>query len=121
MPRLHEDPDRFAEALSFTEAETTFPARLLEKDYYCTVLLQYLSGRVPRLVFKGGTCLAKVHANFFRLSEDLDFVISVAAESTRTERRKLISPIPVLRASDFAEFDVERAFRLVVEMADRLR
>ena len=68
MPRLHEDPDRFAEALSFTEAETTFPARLLEKDYYCTVLLQYLSGRVPRLVFKGGTCLAKVHANFFRLS-----------------------------------------------------
>ena len=93
MPRLHEDPDRFAEALSFTEAETTFPARLLEKDYYCTVLLQHLSGRVPRLVFKGGTCLAKVHANFFRLSEDLDFVIPVAAESTRAERRKLISPM----------------------------
>jgi predicted nucleotidyltransferase component of viral defense system len=93
MPRLHEDSDRFAEALSFTEAETTFPARLLEKDYYCTVLLQYLSGRAPRLVFKGGTCLAKVHANFFRLSEDLDFVIPVAEESTRTERRKLISPM----------------------------
>lgn len=93
MPRLHEDPDRFGEALNFTEAETTFPARLLEKDYYCTVLLQCLSGRASRLVFKGGTCLAKVHANFFRLSEDLDFVIPVAAESTRTERRKLISPM----------------------------
>jgi len=93
MLRLHEDRDRFGEALSFTEAETTFPARLVEKDYYCTVLLEYLSGKAPGLVFKGGTCLAKVHAAFFRLSEDLDFVIPVAAESTRTERRKLISPI----------------------------
>lgn len=93
MLRLHEDRDRFGEALSFTEAETTFPARLVEKDYYCTLMLEYLSGKVPRLVFKGGTCLAKVHANFFRLSEDLDFVVPVATDSTRTERRKLISPM----------------------------
>jgi len=93
MLRWHEDRDRFGEALSFTEAETMFPARLVEKDYFCTALLEYLSGKAPGLVFKGGTCLAKVHANFFRLSEDLDYVIPVAAESTRTERRKLISPM----------------------------
>jgi predicted nucleotidyltransferase component of viral defense system len=93
MLRLHEDQDHFGEALSFTEAETTFSARLVEKDYYCTVLLDYLAGKVPSLVFKGGTCLAKVHANFFRLSEDLDFVIPVVEDITRTERRKLIAPM----------------------------
>ncbi len=93
MLRLHEDEARFGEALSFTEAETTSSARLVEKDYYSTVLLEYLAGKVGSLVFKGGTCLAKVHANFFRLSEDLDFVIPVTAGHPRTERRKQIAPM----------------------------
>lgn len=92
MLRLHEDRERFGEALNFTEAETNFPARLVEKDYFCTVILEYLAVRVPGLVFKGGTCLAKIHANFFRLSEDLDFVIPVTTGSARSERRKLIAP-----------------------------
>ena len=93
MLRLHEDRERFGEALNFTEAETNFPARLVEKDYFCTVILEYLAARVPDLVFKGGTCLAKIHANFFRLSEDLDFVIPVTTSSARTRRRKLIAPV----------------------------
>ena len=93
MLGLHEDRDRFGEALSFTEAELRFPARLVEKDYYCTVLLEYLAGKAPGLVFKGGTCLAKVHTNFFRLSEDMDFVIPVAEDTSRTERRKLMFPV----------------------------
>lgn len=57
MLRLHEDPDRFGDALNFTEAETTFAARLVEKDYYCTIMLDYLAAKAPGLVFKGGTCL----------------------------------------------------------------
>jgi predicted nucleotidyltransferase component of viral defense system len=93
MLRLHEDRERFGEALNFTEAETHFPARLVEKDYFCTVILEYLAVQVPELVFKGGTCLAKIHANFFRLSEDLDFVIPVTNSSARSERRKLIAPV----------------------------
>ena len=95
MLELHEDRDRFGEALSFTEAELRFPARLVEKDYYCTVLLEYLAGKVTGLVFKGGTCLAKVHTHFFRLSEDLDFVIPVTEDTSRTERRELVSPVKV--------------------------
>jgi len=47
-----------------------FPA--CGEGYFCTVLLQYLSAAEPQLVFKGGTCLAKVHDEFFRMSEDLD-------------------------------------------------
>ncbi len=93
MLRLHEDPARFVESLNYTEAELMFSSRLVEKDYYCTVLLEHLSGKVPSLVFKGGTCLAKVHADFFRLSEDLDFMIPVAAEGTRPARRRQVSPL----------------------------
>jgi hypothetical protein len=37
-------------------------------------------------VFKGGTCLAKVNTEFYRLSEDLDFVIPMSCDATRAER-----------------------------------
>jgi predicted nucleotidyltransferase component of viral defense system len=58
LVRAHEDRDMFLEAVSFTAAETGFSARLVEKDYFCTVLLQYLA-ETEALVFKGGTCLAR--------------------------------------------------------------
>lgn len=77
----------FLEALNFTMAHTGFSPRLIEKDYFCTVLLQYLA-TTGVLVFKGGTCLAKVHAEFYRLSEDLDFVIPMPCDATRAERRR---------------------------------
>jgi len=83
--RAHEDPDMFREAVNFTAAETGFSARLVEKDYFCTVLLQYLT-KAGTLVFKGGTCLAKVHAEFYRLSEDLDFVIPTPCDAARAAR-----------------------------------
>ncbi len=84
----HEDPEFFAAALSFTAKETTFSARLVEKDYFCTVLLEYLTAVGNALVFKGGTYLAKIHADFYRLSEDLDFVVSMPVDSSRAERSK---------------------------------
>jgi predicted nucleotidyltransferase component of viral defense system len=43
---------------------------------------------VPALVFKGGTCLANVHAGFFRLSEDLDFSIPMSRDASRAQRSK---------------------------------
>jgi len=82
----HEDPDLFREALNFTAAETAFAPRLIEKDYFCTVLLEYLAAASDVLVFKGGSCLAKVHAEFYRLSEDLDFVIPTPTDATRAGR-----------------------------------
>jgi len=39
-------------------------------------LLEYLAASEPGLTFKGGTCLARIHSDFCRLSEDLDFAIS---------------------------------------------
>ena len=92
--RVHEDLSLFRESVNFTTAETAFASRLIEKDYFCTVLLAYLAGVMDdRLVFKGGTCLAKVHADFYRLSEDLDFVIPVPVTSTRSQRSKLAAGV----------------------------
>ncbi len=89
--RVHEDAPLFREALNYTAAETSFSATLIEKDYYCTLLLRHLGKVEPELVFKGGTCLAKIHAGFYRLSEDLDFAISTPEDATRAERRRRIS------------------------------
>lgn len=84
--RAHEDRDWFLEAVNFTAATTGFSPRLIEKDYFCTILLQHLA-TAGTLVFKGGTCLAKVHGEFYRLSEDLDFVIPMSCDANCTERR----------------------------------
>ena len=89
--RLHEDVALFQEAVGFTAARTGFPARLLERDYFCTVLLAYLAD-VTRgeVVFKGGTCLAKVLTDFYRLSEDLDFTIPLPVDASRGTRRRRV-------------------------------
>jgi len=89
----HRDPAFFREAVSYTAAETGFIARLIEKDYFCTVLLQHLAAAGSTLVFRGGTCLAKVHAGFYRLSEDLDFVIPTPTTATRGERSRRAEPL----------------------------
>lgn len=90
MPiRWHlEDPDLLGEAIEFTARQTGFMPRLVEKDYFCSVVLEYLAARAERLTFKGGTCLAKIHGNLYRLSEDLDFSISTVPETTRGERSR---------------------------------
>jgi predicted nucleotidyltransferase component of viral defense system len=91
--RYHEDPDLFREAVNFTAAETAFAPRLIEKDYFCSLLLDYLAARDGSLTFKGGTCLTKVYAEFYRLSEDLDFAISTEADATRAQRSRLASGV----------------------------
>jgi predicted nucleotidyltransferase component of viral defense system len=87
--QAHKDPVFFREAVNFTAAQTRFLPRLIEKDYFCTLLLNYLIAADPTLVFKGGTCLAKVHADFYRLSEDLDFVIPTPHDASRAQRRNM--------------------------------
>jgi len=90
---IHQDLEFFRAAVTFTAATTGFQARLIEKDYFCSLLLQYLAEANGSLIFKGGTCLAKVLVDFYRLSEDLDFVIPMALDSTRTERSRQAAPM----------------------------
>lgn len=95
MPPIltHEDPEFFRSAVTFTAATTGFQPRLIEKDYFCSVLLKHLADANGSLIFKGGTCLAKVLVDFYRLSEDLDFVIPMAVDSTRAKRRRQAAPL----------------------------
>ena len=87
------DRDIFRESLAYTEATTGFPATLIEKDYYCSLILKHFFDRDTSLVFKGGTCLAKVYAGFYRLSEDLDMVIPVVSDISRDRRRTEVEPV----------------------------
>jgi predicted nucleotidyltransferase component of viral defense system len=88
MNNFHVQAEMFRDALALTRQQTGFAERLIEKDYFCTVLLEYLASASDELVFKGGTCLAKVHGDFYRLSEDLDFVLPIGADAPRSQRSK---------------------------------
>ena len=81
------DADIFQESLSYSEGVTGFTASLIEKDYYCSLILHHIFDRETKLVFKGGTCLSKVYADLYRLSEDLDLVIPVSVDTPRNQRR----------------------------------
>jgi len=114
VPALHADVQLFAEAVNFTAARTGFNPRLIEKDYFCTLLLAQLFRCVSdRLVFKGGTCLAKVHAGFYRLSEDLEFMVPLAGDATRGARRAAIEPIRAAVAGVHERVDV---FKVAVQL-----
>jgi len=90
----HEDAALFRDAVRFTAEESGFMPRLIEKDYFCTLLLDHLSrAGGAELVFKGGTCLTKIHSEFYRLSEDLDYTIPVAEDASRSERSSRVEPV----------------------------
>jgi predicted nucleotidyltransferase component of viral defense system len=93
--RTHRDEVLFREALTATAAATGFPSPLIERDYFCSVILQHLASRETPLVFKGGTCFAKVHTGFYRLSEDLDFGIPIEGGTSRAQRSRLARPLKV--------------------------
>jgi len=89
----HQDPELFRESVLYTAGVTGFNASLVEKDYYCSVILSYLyHSEENHLIFKGGTCLSKIHGDFYRLSEDLDFTISTKPGSSRAVRSKSVTP-----------------------------
>lgn len=90
----HDDKDAFVEAVRFTAGASQFSEALVEKDYFCSLVLgEIFSSDTHELVFKGGTLLNKAHAGFYRLSEDLDFSIHVPTDVTRAVRRAKMKPV----------------------------
>ncbi|MBI2889235.1 MAG: nucleotidyl transferase AbiEii/AbiGii toxin family protein [Nitrospirae bacterium] len=98
MPiRWHaDDPGLLVQAIELTARRTGFQPRLVEKDYFCSVVLEYLAACDADLTFKGGTSLAKVHGSFYRLSEDLDFSISTPLDASRKERSRRAEPLKLI-------------------------
>lgn len=74
-------------AVEFTAAKTGFQPALVEKDFWCSVVLGrlYAAGDCP-LVFKGGTLLSKAYVAFNRMSEDLDFTLPTGPDLKRGAR-----------------------------------
>ena len=55
----HNNVDKFRAAIEYTAATTGFRRELIEKDYFCSIVLAFLFSEETPLVFKGGTCLNK--------------------------------------------------------------
>ena len=72
-----------------------FRLEIVEKDYYLTLILNNIESHLsPKLIFKGGTLLNKIHHNYHRLSEDLDFTyLSKEELLSRFKRSRAIAPI----------------------------
>ena len=68
---------------------TGYKLKILEKDFYLTGLLSWISKELPDVSFKWWTCLNKIHFPYFRLSEDLDF--SLPLWDTTPSQRKAIA------------------------------
>ena len=89
--KYHNNTKLFREAIITTAEASGFRIDLVEKDYFCSLILDYLfSFDDTMLVFKGGTCLSKVYTDFYRMSEDLDFTIPTPLGTSRTLRRNSI-------------------------------
>lgn len=91
---LYNNQDEFRAHVEYTASQHAFRDELIEKDFLCSLVLKYLYQfeNMP-LVFKGGTLLTKVHSGFYRLSEDLDFSISIPSTANRKQRSDAIKPI----------------------------
>lgn len=90
---FYEKTDEFIAAIEYTTSRFGFRDILIEKDFLCSIVLMFLykNYKLP-ICFKGGTLLAKVHAGFYRLSEDLDFSIATPGSARRNERSALAKP-----------------------------
>ena len=70
------DDKELRELISVTKPHINITETVIEKDYYVTQVIHALSGIENdffRLIFAGGTCLAKAHKIVKRMSEDVDF------------------------------------------------
>jgi len=115
LKMLHSDKEEFLKILERSSAQTGFPLRLLEKDYYITVFLSGINELSNGLVFKGGTCLSKIYYSYYRLSEDLDFTLIIPGNNvTKAVRRNAIKPIkekirPFLKNSGMSIKNLDKA------------
>ena len=72
---------------------------VIEKDYYVTQVIHALSNVENdyfRLIFCGGTCLAKAHKIVKRMSEDVDFKIQLK-NNENFSRSRLTKELKVFR------------------------
>jgi predicted nucleotidyltransferase component of viral defense system len=86
------DNKKLHELISVTKPHINLTETVIEKDYYVTQIIHALSdieNDYFRLVFAGGTCLAKAHKIVKRMSEDVDYKIQVKQIENFSKSRML--------------------------------
>ncbi len=94
--KLHEDNDAFADLVAVTAETIGLPQVYVEKDYWITKALKYLSEsvHVGDVVFKGGTSLSKAYRLIDRFSEDIDLAV-LAGDKADAARKKLLKNVEI--------------------------
>jgi predicted nucleotidyltransferase component of viral defense system len=89
------DRERLEKIIPVIAQKHQFRLEIIEKDYYLTLILNSIESHLSdKIVFKGGTLLNKIHLNYHRLSEDLDFTyLSSADLDARSKRSRAITLI----------------------------
>lgn len=89
------DRDKLEKIIPFIAEKYNFRLEIIEKDYYLTLILNSVESHLSQsLVFKGGTLLNKIHLNYHRLSEDIDFTYFRPEDlETRSKRSRAMTPI----------------------------
>ena len=89
------DRDKLQKIIPVIAEKYNFRFETIEKDYYLTLILNNVESHLSdKIVFKGGTLLNKIHLNYHRLSEDIDFAyFSVEGLESRSKRSRAITPI----------------------------
>jgi hypothetical protein len=90
---LHENNEAFSELVQLTAETIGLPQIYVEKDYWITKALKYLSEsvHVGEVVFKGGTSLSKAYRLIDRFSEDIDLAIFPGDKNGNARKRLLKS------------------------------
>lgn len=88
---LHQDKEVFTELIEVTGNALSIPLVYVEKDYWMTMALKFLSQSpyVEDVVFKGGTSLSKGYRLIDRFSEDIDLAVCSANRNASATKRLL--------------------------------
>ena len=90
--KLHNNKERFYEAITATSTMFGIEPALVEKDYFVTLFLRKAVERIPGLVFKGGTSLSKCYNLIDRFSEDIDLTLD-DEHFTQSKKRNSIKAL----------------------------
>lgn len=93
---LHQqDKNLFKKTLEIVTKKSKLNLKVIEKDYYVTLILRELSLRSPEVVFKGGTYLSKAHRVSNRFSEDVDIAFDEHIGHSRRKKIKYQLLLPI--------------------------
>src|SRR5476651_2601619 len=92
--------NKLEELIQATRNHLNLHGSAIEKDYYVTQVIHALSeveDEYFRLIFAGGTCLAKAHKIVKRMSEDVDFKIQLKKTNEIFSKSRLLKELKKFR------------------------